>query len=93
MCNDKQLFSELRHLETPQEVTLGDGHGLEATTEGTVTLETMLPDGSTKKCRLENVLLVPNLSYSLLSVSKASEAGKTTKFDKFGCEIRNKTRR
>ena len=40
--------------------------------------------------RLENVLLVPNLSYSLLSVSKASEAGKTTKFDNSGCEIRNK---
>lgn len=92
MCNDKQLFSELRHLETPQEVTLGDGHGLEATAEGTVTLETMLPDGITKKCRLENVLLVPNLSYSLLSVSKASEAGKTTKFDNSGCEIRNKNK-
>ena len=50
-------------------------------------LETLLPDGGTKQCRLNNVLLVPKLSYSLLSVSKASTAGKITKFDKAGCEI------
>ena len=90
MCNDKELFSELRSLGTPQEVMLGDGHVLQATAEGTVTLETLLPDGSTKKCKLESVLLLPKLSYSLLSVSKASEAGKTTRFDSSGCEIVNK---
>ena len=52
-------------------------------------LETLLPDGRTKKCKLNNVLLVPKLSYSLLSVSKASSKGKTTRFDKKGCEILN----
>ena len=36
------------------------------------------------------MLFVPDLSYSLLSVSKASHAGKVTKFDKSGCEILNK---
>ena len=89
MCNDKDLFSEIKGLETPQEITLGDGHVLQATAEGTVTLTTLLPDGNTKECELKNVLLVPKLSYSLLSVSKASEAGKITKFDSFGCEIIN----
>ena len=78
MCNEKEIFSELKSLETPQEVTLGDGRALQATAKGTVTLEMLLPDGSTKKCRLQDVLLVPTLSHSLLSVSKASEAGKTT---------------
>ena len=90
VCNDQQLFSELRTLKTAQQVTLGDGHILQATAEGTVNLETLLPDGNSRKCKLENVLLVPKLSYSLLSVSKASKAGKTAKFDNTGCEIINK---
>lgn len=89
MCNDKKLFVDLRHLDTPQQVTLGDGSSLEGLAEETVNLKTLLPDRSTQKCRLENVLFVPKLSYSLLSVSKASEAGKT----KFGCKILNKEKK
>ncbi len=61
-------------------MTLGS---LEGTAEGIVILET---DGHTKKCKLNNVLLVPKLSYS---VSKVSSKGKTTRFDKKGCEILN----
>ena len=58
-------------------IILGDGHSLE---------------GSMKQCRLNNVLLVPKLSYSPLSVSKASSTGKTTKF-KAGCEILNEQKK
>ena len=93
MSNNRDLFVELRELQIPQEVTLGDGRSLEGTAEGTVKLETLLPNGTTKKCRLENVLLVPNLSYSLLSVSKASSARKVTKFDSSGCEILNEEKK
>ena len=93
MSNNRDLFVNLRELQTPQEVTLGDGRTLEGTAEGTVKLETLLPDGTTKTCRLENVLLVPNLSYSLLSVSKACNAGKITKFNKSGCEILNEEKK
>ena len=89
MCSDKKLFRELNDLERPQEVTLGDGHLLEATAEGTVALRTLLPDGNTKKCSLHNVLYVPRLSHNLLSVSKVAEAGKITKFNRCGCEILN----
>ena len=74
----KTSFSELHPLTRPQEVTLGDRHILEATAEGTVMIETLLPDGSTKKCRLQDVLYVPKLSHNLRSVSNASEAGKST---------------
>ncbi len=49
MCNDREHFSKIKMLKSPQDVTLGDGHPLQATAEGTVTLETLLPDGSTKK--------------------------------------------
>ena len=89
MCNDKQVFGELRSLYVPQEVVLGDGHVLEAIAEGTVSLQMLLPDGNTKRCYLKNVLLVPKLSHNLLSVSKASELGKITKFSKSVCEILN----
>ena len=43
MCNDMNLFSGMKHMRRPQEVTLGDGHVLEATAEGKVTLEMLLP--------------------------------------------------
>ena len=86
-------FSELHPLTRTQEVTLGDGHILEATAEGRVMIEMLLPDGSTKKCKLQDVLYVPKLSHNLLSVSKASEAGKSTKFNHSGCEILNKDNR
>ena len=46
-----------------------------------------LPDGTMKVCRLNNVLHVPKLSYNLLSVPKATKAGKTAKFSESGCRI------
>ena len=87
MCNDRELFAELRDLERPLEVTLGDGHELEATGSGTVEMEMKLPTGRTKRCKLRDVLYVPKLSYNLLSVSKATDAGKTVKFSEAGCQI------
>ena len=93
MCNDKNLFTDMRDLDTPQQVTLGDGSPLEGPAEGTVKLDMILPDGSTQNCKLKNVLYVPKLSYNLLSVSKASEARKTTKFDKCGCKILNQQKK
>ena len=89
MCNSKKLFIDIRHLDTPQQVTLGDGSPLEGLAEGTVKLDMILPDRNTQKCKLNNVLYVPKLSYSLLSVSKASEAKKTKKIDKSWCKILN----
>ena len=71
----------------PQEVTLGDGHTLQGLAEGT---ETILPDGTTRKCKLEKVLYVPKLSCNLMSISKMSEAGKTTKLSMSSCEIQIK---
>ena len=62
----------------------------EGIAEGTVRLDMLLPDQSTKKCQYQIVLFVPNLSYNLLSVSKISSAGKMTRFHNTGCEILNK---
>ena len=87
MCNDREQFVDFKELSNKQEVTLGDGHTLDGTGIGTVRIKTLLPDGNSRKCRLEKVLYVPKLSYNLLSVSKAAEAGNTTNFSGTGCEI------
>ena len=87
MCNDQEQFVEFRKLSNTQEVTLGDGHTLDGTGIGVVKIKTLLPDGNTQTCRLEKVLYLPDLSYNLLSVSKATEAGNNTNFSGPGCEI------
>ena len=56
MCNDRRLFVELRNLEKPLEVTLGDGHDLNAIGCGVVVLETKLASGRTRKWKLSDVL-------------------------------------
>ena len=38
MCNNKNLFFDMKHLDTPQQVTLGDRSPLEGLAEGTVKL-------------------------------------------------------
>ena len=56
MCNDKRLFVELHNLDKPQEVALRDGHDVEAIGRGVVVLETKLPSGRTRKCKLHEML-------------------------------------
>ena len=87
MCNNKMLFSKLDDLKQSLEVTLGDGHVLEATGRGIVVLEMKLPQGKSIKCKLHDVLYVPMLSYNLLSVSKVTEFGKTISFSDDGSQI------
>ena len=89
MCNNGQMFTKIKTFKKTQEVTLGDRFILDTTGEGIVKVRMKLSDGSIRKCNLHNVLLVPKLAYNLLSVLKAAEAGKTTKFDKDGCQIIN----
>ena len=55
MCNDRAQFVDFKELSNTQEVTLGDGHTLNGTGIGTVWIETLLPDGKSRKCRLEKV--------------------------------------
>ena len=90
MCNERKLFTKFESLQKSQEVTQGDGHALEATGQGAVSLEMTLPDGKTNRCVLHSVLYVPKLSYNLLSVTKVSEHGKIIRFDDAGCQILNK---
>ena len=42
---------------------------------------------NSKMCNLKRVLLIPKLAYNLLSISKASDAGKIVKFDESVWEV------
>ena len=75
-----------QNLKVPERVILGNGHCLDAVGRGIVELVMKLPGGKKQRCKLREVLFVPGLSYSLLSVSKASVAGKVTES---GCQIFN----
>lgn len=68
-------------LEKLVEVQLGNGKVLNETGRGKITLFTAVPGGKHKKCKLQHVLLVPKLSYNLLSVSKATEAVYSISFE------------
>ena len=87
MCSNKKMFVDLNPLEEPMEVTLGDGHTLQAVGRGVVSLKMKLPSGVTRKCNVQDVLYVLALSYNLLSVSQAAERGKVTEFNDSGCQI------
>lgn len=87
MCLDKKQFVDFKSLEPLQEVTLGDGYSVKATGRGVVRLKMTLFDGTTKDCKLNDVLYVPQLSYNLLSVSKVTQFGKKVKFTENRCYI------
>ena len=61
MCNQETLFSGYKALQNPLNVVLGDDRNLQATGQGSVVLKMKLPNGKTKACTLQDVLLVPSL--------------------------------
>ena len=88
ICSDRSLFTDLKKLNHPLDVVLGDGRALIAKHSGTVHLQ--VKSGSlTRKCKLHNVLFVPELAYCLLSISKVTERGIEFKFNKRGCIVRD----
>jgi len=92
VCNDRNLFIELNNLKSPLDIVLGDGRTLNANGCGTVTL--ILECGSMrKKCKFHDVLYVPELTYNLLSVSKAVEKGISFTFKRGECIIKDVNQR
>lgn len=90
MSHNRNLFSTLYQLQNPIDVMLGDGRALTATGRGEVVLNMILPNGESKPCILHDVLLVPKLSYNLLSVAKASQKGKVVRFTNSACYVLSK---
>ena len=89
ICNDCKQFLQLYPLKNSLEVVLGDGHKLTAVAQGTVKVLMKYGHQGSRKCILHDVLYIPELSYNLLSVSKAVERGNSIKFGKSSCIIRD----
>lgn len=89
MCSDKSIFTNLHTLSSPLPVTLGDGRSLQAVGRGDIVLKMNLPQERTESCILHDVLLIPELSYNLLSVTSAAKRGKMTTFNETTCEIKD----
>ena len=91
MCNErKQFIGRLKRLSQVKEITVGDGSIVQANFEGTVKLR-IKAINQVRKFKLRKVLFVPELKYNLLSVSQASESGKSVQFDKNGAQIKDIT--
>ena len=83
------MFDKTESMDEPQVVILGDGRRIETTKQGTVQMKLKQVDGLYKSGTLHDVLYVPELSYNLLSITKATSLGKTVRFDESTCEILN----
>ena len=87
MCNNEKLFDQIIGLEMPQKITVDDGHYVQATGRGNVILRMNVPNGKIRKCKLSDVLYVPDLSHNLLSVSKVASNRKSFEFGQSHCNI------
>ena len=68
ICTSRELFTEYIPFQNPGEVTVGDGRVLKVVGSGTVGLLMRLSGGKVKKCVLQDVLHVPDLSCNLVSL-------------------------
>ena len=79
---------DLKDLENPIKISLGDGHKLNATKIGNINVGCTLDDGTTSKFILKDVLYVPDLSFNLMSVSKSSKMGAKFEFSSDTCLVK-----
>ena len=86
-CNDRKLFVNFNRLAEPRDITLGDEHVVKAVGRGVVLMRISTDDVETNKCRLQDVLYVPKLSFNLLSVVASTKARMLLQFTEGGCEI------
>ena len=82
ICSTKEYYKIYHPLQKSLQVTLGDGHQVEAIRTGVVTLRLNVPGRDSQIGSLDNVLYVPKLTYNLLGVLKVTEAGSNVFFDK-----------
>lgn len=76
MCNDKNMFDELRNSTQKTSVSVGDGKLSEVSGIGTAT-SVVVQDGTKSVVQLREVLHLPDLICNLTSVSRMRKAGQS----------------
>ena len=74
MCSDRNNIQDLRRLNPPQRVKVGNGEYVQANYKGSVKLKVRSGKSKTRKIKLQEVLFVPKLKYNLFSVSKKNKS-------------------
>ncbi|MEN7973604.1 MAG: reverse transcriptase domain-containing protein, partial [Verrucomicrobiota bacterium] len=92
MTFQKELFSQLYHLDTPKKVTLGDGREVEGVGKGRVNLQ-RFHQGRWQDAVLNDVLYVPKLHSNLYSISSAAKCGRDVIFGNRGCTVQESATR
>ena len=75
MSADKNLFSDIREVKTPQNISMGDGFTLTATMTGTINFKLLVAVRKVKSCMLTddyyyNGLILPLYPYGCLLCTK-----------------------
>jgi hypothetical protein len=85
MCNDGAVFEDYVNVEN-KHVRLADGDTVKVHGQGTVVLTTYV-DGNKYVAKLNDVLYVPDLAASLLSVGRLMRVGYRTEFEDGMCRV------
>ncbi len=85
----RELLGDYQEFDTPEKVSLGDGRTLNALGKGTAKVTVQLRKQETSSVILKEVLFVPKLRCSLLSVRAATAQGKLITFGHSRCWFKN----
>ena len=89
MTSERHLFVDYQEMVKPREINVGDGHGLSAIGVGTVRIALKISRSITRYALLKNVLHVPEISKSLISVRAATDNGLMVVFGKTRCWLKD----
>lgn len=89
MCNSKESFSEMKELNQPIMIRVGNNEKVEANHIGTVKISTKVKN-KLRQGNLHNVLYAPNLAVNLFSVGSCIAAGNKVIFNDNQVGIYNK---
>ena len=80
-------FVNFTKLDVAEDITLVNGHSVEALEIGTLEFVVSVSDRKQQRCRLYETLYVTKLSYNLLSVSRATRSSKSFIFTESCCRL------
>ena len=90
MTFNRDMFSDYKLFEKPQQVCLGDGHVLEAVGVGNVEIVTAVSRIKSNANTMHDVLHVPAMKVNLFSVRAAASRGVVVQFGHSRCWLKNK---
>ena len=90
MTHDRSLFKKYTRLDTPQKVSLGDGHALEVVGVGEVEVYTKVNRNTSKPNTMYDVLHVSAMKVNLFSVRSAAMKNVISQFGHTRCWLKNK---